>query len=122
MMNAFLNDVFKKVIGLECLVIADREGVPIIKASADKIPETVLRSNFLSTFSMASLQGSKLGLGESNTIICMYSTYQVVQMDMHDLIVTFIGSKDCNTGHILSISKDLEPLLIELGNVLNTEY
>lgn len=58
-------------------MIADRDGVPIIKASAEKIPDTALRSNFLSTFGMASFQGSKLGLGENNTIICMYSTYQV---------------------------------------------
>uniref|UniRef100_A0A224XPF0 Putative mitogen-activated protein kinase kinase 1 n=2 Tax=Panstrongylus TaxID=65342 RepID=A0A224XPF0_9HEMI len=121
-MNAFLNDILIKVIGLECIVIADRDGVPIIKASAEKIPDTALRSNFLSTFGMASFQGSKLGLGENNTIICMYSTYQVVQMDMHGLIVTFIGSKDCNTGHMLSLSKDVEPLLVELRNVLNTEY
>lgn len=113
-----LNDLIGKVVGLECIVIADRDGIPIMKASVQKIPETVLRSGFLSTFGMAAFQGRKLGMGENNTTISIYSAYQVVQMDLQGMIVTFIGNKDCNIGHILCISKDLSPLLDELQKVL----
>jgi hypothetical protein len=36
-----------------------------------------MRPSFLSTFGMATDQGSKLGLGKNKALICMYSTYQV---------------------------------------------
>ncbi|KAF6214384.1 hypothetical protein GE061_009124 [Apolygus lucorum] len=82
--------------------------------SDDKIPETALMPSFLSTFGLASLQGTKLGMGESTTSICMYGSYQVVQMDLEGLSLTFVGSTECNTGHILAISKELYPVLLEL--------
>lgn len=113
-----LNDLINKVVGLECIVIADRDGIPILKAAAQKLPETVLRSGFLSTFGMAAFQGRKLGIGENVTTISVYSSYQVVQMDLQGMIVTFIGSKDCNIGHILCVSKELSPLLMDLHKVL----
>ncbi|CAH1406215.1 unnamed protein product [Nezara viridula] len=113
-----LDDLIKKIVGLECIIIADRDGIPIIKAGAQKIPETVLRSGFLSTFGMAQFQGKKLGMGENNTTISLYTSYQVVQMDLQGMIVTFIGKNDCNIGQILSVSKTIAPALLELQKVL----
>ncbi|XP_014241954.1 ragulator complex protein LAMTOR3-A isoform X2 [Cimex lectularius] len=110
------------VVGLEGIVIADRDGVPIVKASMETIPDTALMSSFLSTFGLTSHQGGKLGMGENNTIICIYSTYQVVQMDLLGMIVTFIGNKNCNTGHILSIQKELNPIINDLTKVLTTDF
>ena len=45
----------------------------------EKAPEIAMRASFLSTFGMATDQGSKLGLGKNKTIICMYSSYQVMK-------------------------------------------
>lgn len=46
-------------------------------ATSEKAPESALRPSFLSTFGMATDQGSKLGLGKNNAIICSYTNYQV---------------------------------------------
>lgn len=43
----------------------------------DNAPEYALRPGFLSTFALATDQGSKLGLSKNKSIICYYNTYQV---------------------------------------------
>ncbi|XP_054267787.1 ragulator complex protein LAMTOR3-A [Macrosteles quadrilineatus] len=118
-MKKFLNSLLTKVDGLYSVVVTDRDGVPILKASTDKAPESALRPNFLSTFGMATDQGSKLGLGKNNAVICLYTNYQVVQMNDLPLIVSFIASHDCNTGHILSQKQTLHQMLQSLkGSVV----
>ena len=66
--------------GLHSILITDRDGVPVISVANDKVPELATRAGFLATFGMATDQGSKLGLGKNKTIICMYSSYQVIYL------------------------------------------
>ena len=73
-----------------------------------------MRPSFLSTFGMATDQGGKLGLGKDKSIICMYSTYHVVQINKLPLISTFIGSVSCNTGQISLLEQHIEPLRSDL--------
>lgn len=61
--------------------------MPVISVAHEKAPELAMRASFLSTFGMATDQGSKLGLGKNKTIICMYSSYQVMKIDLLDKIV-----------------------------------
>lgn len=42
------------------------------------------------------------------------SLSQVIQMNKLPLILNFVGTTDCNTGHILSLEPLIEPLLGEL--------
>ncbi|XP_048475717.1 ragulator complex protein LAMTOR3 isoform X4 [Rhincodon typus] len=62
--------------GLHAIVVSDRDGVPVIKVANDNAPEHALRPGFLSTFALATDQGSKLGLSKNKSIICYYNTYQ----------------------------------------------
>lgn len=109
-----LQDLLMKVNGLYCIVITDRDGVPVIKAVTDKAPEQALRPGFISTFGLAIDQGSKLGLGKTETLICSYSQYQVVQMNKLPLIISFVASDSCNVGHILALESQIDVLLSNL--------
>nr|CAI5831779.1 unnamed protein product [Callosobruchus analis] len=111
----FLQDLLSKVNGLYCILITDRDGVPVMKVGTDKTPEHATRPNFISTFGLAIDQGSKLGLGKTKTLISTYSQYQVIQMNKLPLIVTFITSDSCNTGRVLSLERQLEPILAEMA-------
>lgn len=104
-----------KIPGLHCILITDRDGVPVLKVSNEKTPEQAVRPGFISTFGLAIDQGSKLGLGKTKTVICSFSQYQVIQMNKIPLIVTFIASDTCNTGHILSLEQQIEPILSNLS-------
>lgn len=70
-------------------MITDRDGVPVVSVADDTTPELAMRASFLSTFGMATDQGSKLGLGKNKTIICMYSSYQVTKIYMLLLLLLF---------------------------------
>ncbi|RZF43746.1 hypothetical protein LSTR_LSTR009169 [Laodelphax striatellus] len=113
-MKKFLTSLLHKVEGLYCIAITDRDGVPMVKVTNDKMPEMAVRPSFLSTFAMATDQGSKLGLGLNKSVICMYSSYQVVQFPYLPFIVSFVASTKCNTGHILALDRSLQELLTDL--------
>lgn len=92
--------------GLHCILITDRDGVPLVTASTDKAPPQALKPSFISTFGMATDQASKLGLGRNKTIISMYSSYQVsisFQLEysltllswLCSLIFFFLGCHSC---------------------------
>lgn len=87
----------------------------MLKVSNDKIPEQITKPNFVSTFGLAIDQGSKLGLGKTETVICTYSQYQVVQMNKLPLMVSFIASDSCNTGHILALEKQIDIIVADLA-------
>uniref|UniRef100_A0A8C5QJR1 Mitogen-activated protein kinase scaffold protein 1 n=1 Tax=Leptobrachium leishanense TaxID=445787 RepID=A0A8C5QJR1_9ANUR len=104
--------------GLHGIVVSDRDGVPVLKVANESAPEHALRPSFLSTFALATDQGSKLGLSKNKSIICYYNTYQVVQFNRLPLVVSFIASSNANTGLILSLEKELGPLFEELRQVV----
>ncbi|XP_073518252.1 ragulator complex protein LAMTOR3-like [Phyllobates terribilis] len=110
-LRRFLYKKLPSVEGLHAIVVSDRDGVP-------NSPEHALRPCFLSTFALATDQGSKLGLSENKSIICYYTTYQVVQFNRLPLVVSFIASSNANTGLILSLEKELGPLFEELRQVV----
>ncbi|XP_058795762.1 ragulator complex protein LAMTOR3-A [Phymastichus coffea] len=117
-LKKFLLGLLNRVEGLHSILITDRDGVPAVYVANDKAPELAMRASFLSTFGMATDQGSKLGLGKNNTVICMYSSYQVVQMNKLPLVVSFIASHNCNTGQILDLEKKIDPVLSQLKNAV----
>ncbi|EZA54064.1 hypothetical protein DMN91_000692 [Ooceraea biroi] len=117
-LKKFLYGLLSDVEGLHSILITDRDGVPVIFVANEKAPELAIRASFLSTFGMATDQGSKLGLGKNKTIICMYSNYQVIQMNKLPLVVSFIASHSCNTGHILSLESKIDPILSSLKNAV----
>ncbi|XP_075211879.1 late endosomal/lysosomal adaptor, MAPK and MTOR activator 3 [Lycorma delicatula] len=113
-MKKYLQYLLQKVDGLHCIAVTDRDGVSILKVANDKVPEMATRPSFLSTFGMATDQGSKLGLGRNRSVICFYSSYQIVQMNNLPFIVSFVASTKCNTGHILALDQPLQELLQDL--------
>ncbi|TNN52465.1 Ragulator complex protein LAMTOR3 [Liparis tanakae] len=104
--------------GLHAIVVTDRDGVPVIKVANDLAPVQALRPGFLSTFALATDQGSKLGLSKNKSIICYYNTYQIVQFNRLPLVISFIASNNANTGLIMSLEKELAPLIEELRQVV----
>ncbi|XP_054447669.1 ragulator complex protein LAMTOR3 isoform X1 [Pteronotus mesoamericanus] len=116
-LKRFLYKKLPSVEGLHAIVVSDRDGVPVIKGKManDNAPEHALRPGFLSTFALATDQGSKLGLSKNKSIICYYNTYQVVQFNRLPLVVSFIASSNANTGLIVSLEKELAPLFEELS-------
>lgn len=86
-----------RVTGLHCVLITDRDGVPLVRVIKDHA-ELGVKPSFLATFATATDQASKLGLGRNRNIINVYSNYQV------------------------SRTPRIEPLLTNSGNILSRSY
>uniref|UniRef100_A0AAX7SVI7 Ragulator complex protein LAMTOR3 n=1 Tax=Astatotilapia calliptera TaxID=8154 RepID=A0AAX7SVI7_ASTCA len=84
----------------------------------DNAPVHALRPGFLSTFALATDQGSKLGLSKNKSIICYYNAYQIVQFNRLPLVISFIAGNTANTGLIMSLEKELASLIEELRQVV----
>uniref|UniRef100_A0A674C5T7 Late endosomal/lysosomal adaptor, MAPK and MTOR activator 3 n=1 Tax=Salmo trutta TaxID=8032 RepID=A0A674C5T7_SALTR len=117
-LKRYLYKLLPSVEGLHAIIVTDRDGVPVIKVAKDNAPEYALRPGFLSTFALATDQGSKLRLSKNKSIICYYNTYQIVQFNRLPLVISFIASSSANTGLIIRLEKELVPLIEELRQVV----
>ncbi|XP_006811063.2 ragulator complex protein LAMTOR3, partial [Neolamprologus brichardi] len=72
----------------------------ILAVANDNAPVHALRPGFLSTFALATDQGSKLGLSKNKSIICYYNAYQIVQFNRLPLVISFIAGNTANTGKV----------------------
>lgn len=52
-------------------------------------------------------------------MICFVFRFQVVQMNKLPLILTFVGSENCNTGHILALEQQLDTYLEDMKQAVN---
>ncbi|XP_008320809.1 ragulator complex protein LAMTOR3 [Cynoglossus semilaevis] len=117
-LKRYLYKQLQSIEGLHAVVVTDRDGVPIVKVANDNVPVHALRPGFLSTFALATDQGSKLGLSRNKSIICYYNTYQILQFNRLPLVISFIANSSANTGIMMSLEKELSPLIDELKQVV----
>uniref|UniRef100_A0ABM5GJZ8 Ragulator complex protein LAMTOR3 n=1 Tax=Pogona vitticeps TaxID=103695 RepID=A0ABM5GJZ8_9SAUR len=124
-LKRFLYKKLPSVEGLHAIVVSDRDGVPVIKVANDNAPEHALRPGFLSTFALATDQGSKLGLSKNKSIICYYNTYQVTHYSrLPEYVNRFCSSLSPTpfpfffVGLIINLEKELAPLFEELWQVV----
>lgn len=67
--------------GILCIIVTDRDGTPVISSKNEDAPLEIAlatKPTFLATYTMATDQASKLGLGKNQSIVCMFSNYQVI--------------------------------------------
>uniref|UniRef100_A0A671PNS8 Ragulator complex protein LAMTOR3 n=1 Tax=Sinocyclocheilus anshuiensis TaxID=1608454 RepID=A0A671PNS8_9TELE len=110
-LRSYLYKQLPSVEGLHAIVVTDRDGVPVIKVANDNAPEYALRPAFLSTFALATDQGSKLGLSKNKSIICYYNTYQVLSLQK-------LNHKFHRNTKATDLEKELVPLIEELRQVV----
>ncbi|XP_063697049.1 ragulator complex protein LAMTOR3 homolog [Culicoides brevitarsis] len=112
----YFNGLLQKVSGLYCILVTDRDGVPLVKVANENAPEALMKKpSQLSIFTQCSEQAGKLHLGKNKSIICMYSNYQIIHFNkLPSLIVTFVGSENFNTGYVLSLEEQIDKYLDDL--------
>lgn len=114
-----LNHLMKSIPGLLAVLIIDRDGVPLIEVHKDLVPELAMQASALSMTVLAADQVAKLGFGKCNTICCDYDNYQVVTFNKlpTSLVVTLIADSNANTGMLLSLGSDFDPVINELRKI-----
>ena len=113
-LQRYLKTLLQSEEGLQGIIVSDRDGVHLVEAKDDSISSGVLKPPFLGTFSIASEQASKLGLGRNKSIISYYTSHQVVQFCHFPLVVTFIAKTNANTGMIYLVEEGLRDAIGDL--------
>merc|ERR1712059_184563 len=106
--------------GLLAILVSDRDGVPVVKASLPECPESATRPTFLANGFSGSLaeQASKIGAGPCTGMVAVYQTHQLVHCLCQDLVVTMVAKADSNTGHMNSLVETMRPFLTDLSNAV----
>ncbi|XP_002156520.1 ragulator complex protein LAMTOR3-A isoform X1 [Hydra vulgaris] len=121
-MTAVLGNYFQGLLsnidGGLAFFVTDRNGVPIVKITNSKCPESATRASFLSTFAAATDQASKLGLSKNKRMICMYSSYQVVMFNYLPIVVTVIADSSANTGMILEMETEFSDVIEKMKSTI----
>jgi len=106
--------------GLLAIIVTDREGVPVVRASTAECPETAIRPTFLGGGFNGSLaeQASKLGVGACLGMSAVYQTHQLVHCLCEELVVTLVARVDSNTGHLNCLVDTMRPFLTDLSSAV----
>ncbi|KAJ3415524.1 Ragulator complex protein lamtor3 [Chytridiales sp. JEL 0842] len=103
---------------LKAILVTDRDGVILIKAESPNLPPRVTKAALSATFSMASDQASKIGLGKTNMVMSVFDEYQIVQFSYAPLILSLIAPSSANSGLLLDIGTKFGPQINVLSNVV----
>lgn len=60
----------------------------------------------------------KLGLSENKSVISMYSTCQIIQINYLPFLITLVASISANTGLLLNVPNEMKEVLKDLESVL----
>jgi len=77
-----------------------------------------MRPTYLATTALTTDQGAKLGAGKCRSIVCEYENYRVVHFHKHPFMVTLIADDKANTGMMLALENQFDPILSELHRVI----
>lgn len=108
----YFTQIMKMVDGVLAIAVTDREGIPVLLVKDDKLPPDAAKPRVLSSAALTFEQASKLGLGQTQNVTVFFTSHQMVCFNKMPLAVTVIADRKANTGHILSLEK-------EISNVVN---
>ncbi|VDP04327.1 unnamed protein product [Soboliphyme baturini] len=111
-----LNGIARNVEHLLAIIITDRDGVPMLKS--DYPSDVTTRPQFLSVHGVALEQAAKLGFGEAEYAIFYYNQYQLVLLNYQTVMVTLVATSDANSGQLVGLSTELEPLVKQLRSCI----
>ncbi|XP_071513913.1 ragulator complex protein LAMTOR3-A [Panulirus ornatus] len=118
-MKKYLLDLMNCTEDVLGIVITDRDGVPILKVAAEEAPELAMRPTYISTFSMATDQAGKLGMGKNHKMVCVYGNYQVVHFNKLPMVATVIATSGANTGLLMDMDMEISALVSQLTDVVD---
>jgi len=109
--QSYIEDLLFRIPHVHLILVTDKDGVALIKATDDSFTDRVIDYGFSSLFNTASEQAGKLGLGANSHIICRYAALTTVQVAMLPLLVTIVCGHDVNVGLVVNAIPELKAKL-----------
>jgi len=114
-----LSEYMTSVPGLLAIVLADKDGVPLVKTDLPDCPEQATKPAFLTTYTGSTQeQAGKMGLGSNSCLIAVYANHQVIHCTHMSIIVTLVANSDANTGQLTGLFDAMKPFLTDIANAV----
>jgi mitogen-activated protein kinase kinase 1 interacting protein 1 len=110
-----LSSYLQKVEGLLGIVLSDRDGVPILRATLAECPDSTARPGFLSAHPSGCEQASKMGMGGNATIVAIYGNYQIVHVLHANIVIILKANSGTLLGDIRGTGERLKPLVEDIS-------
>ncbi|KAF7255913.1 hypothetical protein EG68_07198 [Paragonimus skrjabini miyazakii] len=118
----YLNRFLSEVDGIVGVYVCDKDGVIMTSAfSPEEIFEQAMQPYVASAFLSSIQQSSKLGLGNLEWMVTRYQEMVICQFNYSHIrpplpvLLTVVGTQDCDLGAILAIELSIRPLLTRLA-------
>ncbi|KAJ3153247.1 Ragulator complex protein lamtor3 [Geranomyces variabilis] len=120
-LDTLLDSVLNRTEHVKAILVTDKDGVILAKALHADSGAGILEPAFSATFSVASEQCGKLGLGANKMIVSTFDGDQIVQFNHSPLILTLLASLEADPGVLIAAGRDLaEPMRIVSETVAKT--
>ncbi|KAJ8322942.1 hypothetical protein BDV3_006780 [Batrachochytrium dendrobatidis] len=103
-LKILLNNSMEDILAI---VICDKDGVILLKATRPNFPEHALEPAFTASFILTSDQMMKAGFGKTTQIISASGQYCTIQWGVASLFLTLFATQNANMGMMIDIGKDL---------------
>lgn len=115
----YFTQIMRMVDGVLAIAVSDREGIPVLLVKDDKLPPDAAKPRVLSSAALTFEQASKLGLGQTQNVTVFFTSHQMVCFNKMPLAVTVIADRRADTGHILSLEKEISTVVNAMKGIVD---
>jgi len=106
--QSYLDNLLYRIPSLTTIIVTNIEGYVLLKSSDESLPESRVESSLSTAFNTASEQAGKLQLGANTYIICEYTDWTLLQLNLSPIIVHLISAPDVNLGLLINAIPELK--------------
>eukprot|EP00928_Gymnodinium_smaydae_P088804 TRINITY_DN72851_c0_g1_i1.p1 TRINITY_DN72851_c0_g1~~TRINITY_DN72851_c0_g1_i1.p1 ORF type:complete len:136 (-),score=27.39 TRINITY_DN72851_c0_g1_i1:207-614(-) len=108
--------------GLRSIVITDRDGAVVLRASDERQDQGPSDQIFTTIFAASDDQTEKIPqLGAANFILTTYNNCICLQANDHPCIIKLLGEADCNAGALIDLLPHIKAMLGSTREVVMRE-
>jgi hypothetical protein len=115
----FFQKILKRIPGLQSIIVADRDGVPLLTVGDNSTADVTLPV----TFAAATEQANKCNLGRCRSMVTFFENRTVVYLNHPPLVIVLFADSEANfnCGLLLGLADELraalEPLRISVKKI-----
>ncbi|XP_063722371.1 ragulator complex protein LAMTOR3-like [Symsagittifera roscoffensis] len=105
--------ILDRIDGLLAIVISDKDGVTVLKVAHPSVSDsssTILTPDFLSSYSLALDQVTKLPVGEAKAVYALHGEQQIAHFVIGVYYMSFLAQANANYGIFPTLAKEFNDL------------
>jgi predicted regulator of Ras-like GTPase activity (Roadblock/LC7/MglB family) len=99
--------------GIEAVLIADKDGTPILKLPTDEAVDQLDLQHILPPAQILQDQSSRMNLKKLKTVVTYWSARQIITYNVPPLVFIVAADTNVNTGALLNLYNEFQAIATE---------